>query len=138
MLDLDKVIWIERVKEADMLQRNARLHLEEKVPDVSLTDPELELRQGEVGVGRTGPQQPPVQGMTVDKQLDLRATYAQGDPMPGAVGQSKGERLDVYGSVAARYVVKSKLVLATAALQLQVPDARYMSLIKIYKLESIT
>lgn len=28
-----------------------RLHLEEKVPDISLSDPELELRQGKIRVG---------------------------------------------------------------------------------------
>jgi len=78
-----------------------RFHLEEEVPDAPLSDPELELRQGEIGVGWTRPQQSPVQGVTVDQQLDLRATYAQGDPMPGTVGQSKRKRLDVYGSVAA-------------------------------------
>jgi len=77
------------------------LHLEEKVPDISLSDPELELRQGKIRVGWTRFQQSPVQGVTVDQQLDLRATYAQGDPVPDAIGQSKRKRLDVYGSVAA-------------------------------------
>lgn len=76
-------------------------HLEEKVPDVPLSNPELELRQSEIGVGWTGPQQSPVQGVTVDQQLDLRAAYAQGDPVPVAVGHSKRECLDVYGSVSA-------------------------------------
>lgn len=82
-----------------MLQ--VQLHLEEKVLDVPLSNPKLELRQGEIGVGWTGPQQSPVQRMTVDQQLDLRAAYAQGDPVPGTVGQSKWKRLDVYASVAA-------------------------------------
>lgn len=109
-----------------------RLHLEEKVLDVPLSYPELELRQGEIGVGWTRSQQSPVQGVTVDQQLDLRAAYAQGDPVPGAIGQSERKRLDVYDSVAAWYVMKSKLVLASAALQLQVPDTHRVLFIADY------
>lgn len=58
--------------------------------------------------------------MTVDEQLDLRAAYAKGDPVPGTVGQSERERLHVDSTVATGHVMKSKLVLTTAALQLQI------------------
>lgn len=75
--------------------------LEEKVPDVSLAYPELKLWQGEIGVRWSGPKQSPVQGMTVDEQLDLRAAYAQGDPVPGAIGQSERKRLHVDSPVSA-------------------------------------
>ena len=76
-------------------------YLEEKVPDVSLSYPKLKLRQSEIGVRWSWPKQPPVQGMTVDQQLDLRAAYAQGNPMPGAIGQSKRKRLHVNSTIPA-------------------------------------
>lgn len=90
------------------------------MPGVSLSNPELKLRQSEIGVRWSGPEQPPVQEMTVDEQLDLRAAHAQGDLVPGAVGQTKRKRLHVDATVPARYVVKSKLVSTAAALQLQI------------------
>ena len=53
---------------------------------VSLAYPKLQKRQGEVRVRRTWPQEAPVERMTVDQQLDLRAAYAKGDLMPCSVG----------------------------------------------------
>lgn len=60
--------------------------------------------------------------MTVDEQLDLRAAYTQGDPVPSAVGQTKRERLHVDTTVPAWYIMQSKFVFTAAALQLQISE----------------
>lgn len=102
------------------IKKKRKSYLKEKVPGVSLSNPKLKLWQSEIGVRWSRPKQPPVQGMTVNEQLDLRAAYTEGDLVPGGVGQTERKRLHVNATVPARYVVKSKLVLTAAALQLQI------------------
>lgn len=86
---------------------------------VPLAQPEL-LLVGDVPIGRSRSEVPPVNRMAVDQQLCLGATHWQRDMVPLIVRETVRKRLHIHFIVHTRGIVQTDFVLSTARLELQV------------------
>lgn len=90
---------------------------------ISLSYPQWELWESEVSVGRWD--NATVERMAINEESRLCAWDSERQPVPRAVSQPEGERLDPRHRAAGRHVVQPDLVAATARLHLQVPAHRH-------------